>query len=55
MSTQFAFKGGTKDYTAIYSSGAFWLRSKSWKILRTPADKFLFGVYNKQQLLPGRS
>ena len=27
--TDFAFKGGTRDYVTGYNSGAFWLRSKS--------------------------
>ena len=27
--TDFAFKGGTRDYVTVYNSGAFWLRSKS--------------------------
>ena len=27
--TDFAFKGGTRDYVTVYNSGAFWSRSKS--------------------------
>ena len=27
--TDFAFKGGTRDYVTVYNSGAFWSQSKS--------------------------
>ena len=43
----FAFKGGTRDYVTAYNS-------ENWKILLFPRNKFLFGVLNKQQLVPGK-
>ena len=53
--TDFAFKGGTGDYVTVYNSGAFDHDPKvKLKILLSPRNKILFGVFNKQQLLPGR-
>ena len=43
--TDFAFKGCTGDYITVYNSGPFRLLSPRYKIL--------FGVFIKQQFLPG--
>ena len=46
----------TRHYVTVCNSGTFWSRSKSktGRSLLSPRNKILFGVFNKQQLLPGK-
>ena len=52
--TDIAFKGGTRDYVTVYYSEAFWSRFKGKPGISYPLQekKILFGVFDKQQLLP---